>query len=1004
MKTKKVCKQTSVKRRIGSALAACLLGTNLLCAQQMITLPQQEDAACRQWVEATLSRMNNKEKVGQMFVYTLSPKFDKDTKKKVQQLAKKYHVGGLLYSEGTVRDQANLTNLAQSKSEIPLLITFDGEWGLSMRLKDTPIFPKNSALGCVPDNQLIEDYGREVAREFREMGVQVNFAPTVDIATNHKNPVIHVRSYGEDPKLVTQKALAYSRGLEIGGVLSVVKHFPGHGDTSTDSHYVLPKVYNDRARLDSVELYPFNQAIKAGVSGVMVGHLQVPALEPDEVTPSSLSRPIVTGLLKEEMGFKGIVFSDAMAMKGVSGIPNATVKALKAGIDMVLVRNDVEALRDEVLAAMESGELTKEEVDAKCRKILTYKYLLGLNIHPQIDVKGLEERINTPAAHELTQKLRFSAVTVLGNYFHTLPLAANERMAILSLGEPAADKPFIDRFNSMATATHFQVSKEHTPAECEELAAKLRDYKRVVVSVTLKDWDAKNYAGFLDSLNLTMPVVYTVFTSYRAMFPLENVLQKASAVVLAHTQEADLQERVADVLFAKAEARGKLPFNLDWVFRIGAGSEVKPGMTAGLQPEDVGMKGYLLHRIDSLARAGLSAGAYPGCQLLVLKGGQTLYNQCYGTYSDKDLRPVTAVSIYDVGGVTKSAATTLAVMKLYDEGRLKLTDTAAQYLPWLRNTDKKNITIRELLLNESGLLPHIRFFREAIDDGTVTGPFTQGFVDEWHYTRMGQYTYACSDFKFKKGLFTTAKDATHTLHVGDDMWLASSFKENIQRSIATSETRVKRFVVSDLDYIVLQQVVEAIAQKPMNEFLATELYTPMGLTHTLFLPLDRYTKSDVVPTAANDYLRRQDMCGYVLDEAASFLGGVAGNAGLFSTAEEVGAIFQLLLNGGEWKGKRYLSEATCRLFTTEKSATGHYGLGFDKPNRVDPKASYCAESAPDTTFGEVGNTGSCAWADPSTGIVYVFLSNRACPNVWNATLTDMKLARKIQDIICQSAQ
>lgn len=1013
-----------MKKKLLVLLTVLLASTHLLWAQPASgLLPRQEDEQCRQWVDQTLARMSLQEKVGQLFVYTLDPKMDRKTQKQVKLLAKKYKVGALLYSAGTVDDQAQLTNLAQKSAQVPLMIAFDGEWGLSMRLPDTPLFPKNAALGCIEDNSLIEEYGREVARELREMGVQANFAPDADVNTNPLNPMINVRSFGENPKRVADKVVAYSRGLESGGVLSVAKHFPGHGDTDVDSHIALPRLYYNRDRLDSVELYPFQEAIRAGTGGVMVGHLLVPALEPDRITASSLSRSIVTGLLKEEMGFQGLVFTDALSMQSVAREPNVTVKALKAGNDMILIQQDIDKALRAVLDALASGDLPLGEVDAKCRKILTYKYLLGLNQRPQMAAHGLPGRINTAEAQALAARLRKAAITVLGNYFNVLPLSTEGSVAILSVGEADTDQSFLTQFKQHTPAECFRITKQVTEDERRQVAEKLRKFHRVIISVTAKDLEMRSYQPLIDALDLQMPTVYAFFTSYRALIPLEAALTKSSAVVLAHSAEEDVQRYVADVLFAKAPAQGKLSVRVGNLFRAGEGATIVPGMAGGRQPEDYGMKGYLLHRIDSVVQAGLDAGAYPGCQVLVLKAGKPVYDRCFGTYSDKDKTPVRPTDLYDLASLTKSTGTLLAVMKLCDEGRLKLTDRAASFLPWLQNSNKKNLTIRELLLHESGLLPYIRFYRDAIDDRTVEGPLTQGFVDQWHHTRIGEYTYACSDFKYKAGLFSPRPSATHTLPVAEGMWLTKSFKQAMLQTIARSELGEKRFVYSDLGFIVLQQVVEAITKRPINEYLTATFYEPMGLPRTLFRPLGSdpsrvsssssasgsgspsgggFPKSEIIPTASNDFLRRQDLCGYVQDEAAAFLGGVSGNAGLFSTAREVGQVYQMLLNGGELDGKRYLSEATCKLFTTVTSATSHRGLGFDKPNRQDPKATACALSTPVEVYGHTGSTGTCAWTDPTNGLVYVFLSNRVCPDGWNGKLNSMKIRQGIQEVIYRS--
>ena len=454
--------------------------------------------------------------------------------------------------------------------------------------------------------------------------------------------------------------------------------------------------------------------IRAGLGGVMVGHLQVPVLEPDAITASSLSGNVVTGLLKNEMGFQGLVFTDALDMKGVSSVPQVTTKALLAGNDMVLVQYNTENAVQEVLNAVKDGVLSEKVVEEKCRKILTYKYLLGLRQpRPQLQVSGMSYRIHTDEAKALVTRLRRAAVTVLGNHFGALPLTpvGDTPIALLSVVE-GKDSIFIAEMKKLSPVPVecFHLTGEMGEDELHELARKLANYRRVVISISGKDTDALAYADFLAGLNLPAPIIYAFFTSYRAMQPLVPALNQASAVVLGHSSEADIQQYVAGVIFAKVPAQGKLSMSIGNLYQAGEGSVITPGMKPGrIIPEDLGMKSNELHRIDAIVKGGLAAGAYPGCQVLVLKDGQTVYDKCFGTHSDKDTTAVRPTDMFDLASLTKTTATLLAVMKLYDTGKLKLTDKASQYLPILRNTNKKNITIKDLLLHESGLPPYIRF-------------------------------------------------------------------------------------------------------------------------------------------------------------------------------------------------------------------------------------------------------------------------------------------------------
>lgn len=1002
-------RKTMINRKIlWGGLAAVMLASSSIVAQETAPfLPKADDNRCNRWVDSVMNTMSLQEKVGQLIVATVPAKNTKQNQKNVKNLIKKYKVGGFLFSEGTAEEQAAITNLANKQGKLPILVTFDGEWGLSMRLEQTPDYPRNAALGCIGDDALIEAYGYEVGRQFRELGVHVNFAPDADVNTNPLNPVIHVRSFGEDPKLVSDKVVAYSKGLESAGVLSVSKHFPGHGDTDTDSHKTLPALYYNRARLDSVELLPFREMVRAGLGGVMVGHLRVPALEPDGITATSLSKRVVTELLKEEMGFRGLVFTDALDMKGVSSVPQVTTKAVLAGNDMILVQYNTPNAVPELIAAVRSGKLSEAELDAKCRKVLTYKYMLGIRTpKPQLQVSGMTQRINTSESQELAARLRKAAVTVVNNYFDILPLRpVKGSMALLSIGpKESADAPFVEEMQKQAAFTSFYLPWKSEEADRNEIARQLATFDRVVISLT----DAprrieESDVTFLKELKLKAPIVYACFSSYRTLQRMQDAIGKSAATVLAHSSEPDLQQHVARLLFGKESANGRLSMSIGEYFPVGTGCDLTPEMKSGEYiPEDYGMHSYVLQRIDDIAQKGVKAGAYPGCRILVTRNGNVVYDKGFGTHSDTDKTPVHSTDLFDLATLSQSAGTILAVMKLYDEGKLKLTDKASKYLPLLRSGNKKNITIAELLKHESGLSPHIRFYLETIDPTSVKGPYLQSWIDDDHRTRVSEHGYYVSNFRFKKGMMSNKQSKQHTLHMADELWLNKNFKNTILQQINRSELLGKRYVYSDLGFVLLQQVVEAIAKLPLDLYLDKEFYTPMGLQRTMYLPLRRYPKSEIMPTAKNDFLRRQDICGYVHDETAACLGGVSGNAGLFSTTEELAKIFQMLLNGGELNGYRYLKEATCRLFVTEKSTISRRGLGFDRPDPKNPKGNPCGQLAPETVFGNSGFTGTCAWADPASGLVYIFLSNRLCPDVWSTKLTDMDIRTDIQDVIYQS--
>lgn len=667
------------------------------------------------------------------------------------------------------------------------------------------------------------------------------------------------------------------------------------------------------------------------------------------------------------------------------------------------------ALREhaELMEELDSGKLTDTELEKRCRKVLERKYVLGLRgKQPQLQVSGISYRIHTEAAQNLAARLRKAAVTVASNYFGILPFApAEEGIAVLSIGEVGRDSVFVESLKKHTDFVRYQLAADADAEACESLRQLLQPFRRVIVSITGTGLQilGPQVQNFLESLELKAPLVYALFAPFQSTYMLEQVLARSSALVLGHSAEADIQQYVADVLFAKESATGRLFANIGQTFPIGAGCDIVPGMKpTRMLPEDMGMKSYVLQQIDKIARSGLEKNVYPGCRILVLKDGKTIYDKGFGTHSEQDTTSVRPTDMFDLGALSMPMATVLAVMKLYDEGRLKLDAKVSSYLPFLRNSNKRNMTIRDVLFHEAGLAPHLRFYIEAIDSHSVHGPYAQSWADEWHRTQVSEHSYFCTDFKFKKGLMSASRTASHTLQVADGLWLNKSFKSTILQMIAKSDLIGRHYVYSNLGGILLQQVVESVVQLPLDLYVAKEFYAPMGLQRTMYLPLSRYGKAEVMPTAFNDFFCRQNLCGYVYDKAAACMGGVSGNAGLFSTAGEVAAVFQMLLNGGVWNGKRFLSEQTCRLFTTETSKLSRRGLGFDHPDASIALRSPCSLSTPASVYGHAGSTGTCAWADPENKLVYVFLSNSLCPNPWNTKLGDLDIREQIQELIYQS--
>ena len=955
-----------------------------------------DSQACKDWVDSRLEEMTLKEKVGQLFIHTVALQDTEVNRKNIRDAVKEYKIGGLLFSGGKLETQVKLTNYAQELAEVPIMITFDGEWGLAMRLKEIPAFPRNRVLGAIQDDELLYEYGKEVAKQCREVGVHVNFAPVADVDNNPLNPVINTRSFGGDPQNVARKVVAYSRGLEEGGVLSVSKHFPGHGDTNVDSHKALPVLKFSRERMDSIEMYPFRKAVEAGLGGVMVGHLEVPALSKKL---ASLS-PDIIGILQNEFGFKGLVFTDALEMKGVSNNANVCAQALVAGNDMVLAPRNLKRELEGVMAMIRSGQLTEEQITQKCRKVLTFKYALGLHEPQFIQLSGLDKRLNHPGFQELMDRLEKAAVTVVSNDGGVLPMEMDlKNVAILQIGKNPQGNAFHARMKN-----YMQVDRlvAH-PDSLTTLSKRLGKYDKVIVAIHTEKYGA--YQAMLNTLASKKPLVYVYFTPLNRIYNKGVNWRKAASVVMGHSASLEVQNFVADVLVGKEQATGVLPVEVKDYRKPGQSISVGLKETKVYQAEDHGMDASVLAKIDAIAEEGIRAKAYPGCQVLILKDGMPVYDKCFGTFTYGDTLKVAPEHIYDIASLTKTTGTLLALMKLYDEGKFGLTDPISKYVPALKGSKKARITIEDLLHHQSGLPGSYPFYRDAVNDSSYVGAFFKAAPDAKHHLRVDRKLYVVDHFEYKKEYVSTEPSENYPLQIADSLYVSPEFRKYMLELIASDKVllRDRRYRYSCLNFVLLKEMVEALAGMPMDEYLEKEFYAPMGMTHTLYNPLRRFPKEQIVPTIQKDYLRgRKELRGYVHDEIAAFMGGVSGNAGLFSNAHDVAKVYQMLIDGGQFEGKRYLSLETCQLFMGKKSRISRRTLGFDRPDPAPDKGP-CADEAPKEVVGHTGFTGTCAWADAKNGLVFVFISNRIYPRPFDhKELMTLKIRPRIQQLMYQA--
>jgi len=955
------------------------------------------------WVDSVFDTLSYDERIGQLFMPVANPTADTRNIQLLMRYVNEAKIGGILFHKGNAVTQAEVTNRVQKASRVPMLVSLDGEWGLSMRLDGTTRFPKNMMLGAIEDNSLLEAYGKEVGRQCLEMGIHINFAPDIDVNSNMANPVIGLRSFGENAEAVAEKGIAYARGLESMGVLSVAKHFPGHGDTAEDSHNTLPAVRHSIERLDSVELLPFKRYIYEGFAGVMTGHLYVPALDKTPNQASSFSRPIVTGLLKEKLGFQGLCFTDALAMKGASTskADNPSVKALLAGNDILLapasVINDFAAVK----AAITEGILKLQDVEAKCLKVLQYKYIAGLSNYKPIELKGLSERLNTSHAAWLVSKLNADAITVLKNEEDYLPVkgVGQKKIAALSLGD-GLNNDFQAMLNKYDSVACFSLGRNATDAQIQQVYNQLEKYDIIICGVnTVRIPESPA----LRQLVAKKEVVLTFFTLPYSIRMYRQSIAKAKGVVMAYEATPLAQEYAAQAIFGGIAAKGKLPVSIAELYPAGTGAITEKTRLGYHEPEEVGINAVRLNVIDAIVKEGLDEGAYPGCQVLVAKDGMIVYNKAFGYYDTSKKEQVTESSIYDLASVSKATGTLLAVMKAYDDKKFTLNNKIAEYIPELKDSDKKDITIREMLYHQSGLIPTINFYLKTIDKDSYSGSLYSTVSKSTHPIRFDGKTFVRNDFKYLPEMVSNKPKAGFTTQVAREFYINDTFKDSIIQQIADSKLGVKgKYRYSCMNFVLLKIMAERELGVPMDELLSTEFYNRLGASTTMYNPLRKVDSSRIVPTENDQFVRRQILRGYAHDEAAAFQGGVSGNAGLFSNAQDLAKVCQLYLYQGIYGGDRLISKETARLFTQSKSPNSRRGLGFDKPDRGNTKSSPCGAFTPASVYGHTGYTGTCFWVDPDNQLIYIFLTNRVHPSRANTKLFSLDIRTRIQDAIYKS--
>lgn len=962
-------------------LSLVLLFCSLHCLSQQVSTVGGE-----KWVDSIFKTLNEDQRIAQLMVVRMASLDGRRVvfyEKEVKEAIQKYNIGGVCLFQGGPVKQASLINEMQAMSKTPLFISIDAENGLGMRMDSVISLPRQMMMGAIDDPSLIYQYGKLVGEQCRRIGIQINYAPVVDVNNNPANPVINDRSFGEDKHKVAMLGIQYMRGLQDAGVMACAKHFPGHGDVSVDSHYDLPVVNKTKAQLDSLEMYPFRQLVKAGVGAVMVAHLSIPSLDDKKNIATSISYNTVTNLLRNELGHKGLIITDALDMQGVAKYFPAgeiSVKALEAGNDMLCLPGDIPGSIKKIKESIKKKTLSWEQINERVKKVLLAKYQYGLSTLRPVDLNNLTSDLNAGVT-EMHRQIAQRSITLLRNDDQAIfPLAKGRRIAYLGIGlnkDNELAKEIRDEYDAHVYYFDYGLKQEMVKPMLDVLKSR---YDVVIIGVhRYNRFPANNFGlstaaiSLIDSVQRQNRTITMVFGN---PYAIKNMC--GNRILVACYQDDEITQQTAmDLLGGRFVAKGKLPVTVCDDYHAGEGI-VFNRLLQQVRPADLGFNISKLSKIDSIVNDAIRSHAIPGAVVLVAKDGKIGYERAYGYMGYDSVELVYPETIYDLASVTKVMATTLSVMKLYDEGKLDLNKRLGDYLSWTKGSNKENLRVWDILLHQAGLKGWIPFYMETLDSLQGRKPSDK--------------------------IYSSYPDSMHIVRVAENIYLRRDWTDTIYHRILQSAVGpIGNYIYSDLDFIFLGKIVEQISGMRLDEYVQKTFYGPLKLTSTSFMPREHFALNNIAPTEAEPMFRRQLLRGDVHDPGAAMFGGIAGHAGLFSDAYDIAVLCQMLLNGGKMNGIRFFKRETVDFFTAYH-ANSRRALGFDKPERdnyirVEP---YPTLSASPQTFGHTGFTGTCVWIDPTENLIYIFLSNRVYNNGDVNRFLRMSVRPKVHELIYQS--
>ena len=885
-------------------------------------------------VESLIDRMSLREKIGQLFFVPAYGSFMSEDDPAFQDLIsqiKDHHIGGIIYFSGDVYGQAVLTNKLQKASDIPLWITQDMEYGAAMRVKGTTRFTPAMGVAATQNPDYAYWMGKITAREAKALGVNQIFAPVLDVNNNPENPVINVRSFSGNPQTVATFGEAFIQGAASEGVISTAKHFPGHGDTDTDSHISLPTINYDYSRLDSLELVPFRSAINNGLKSIMSAHIAFPKISTDPSLPGTMDGTIINGILQDSLNFNGMVVTDGLEMSGISSNyspGSAVVKALQAGADLMLITPDLQTAINEVEKAVNNGTITEERITHSVTKLLTWKKEHGLFQKSQIEIENLSNRINTRESDLVADEISRRSLTLLKNKNDLLPIRAKKfpKVMVLSVaddesGETGSD--FAKQVRDYHPDVTFHVLDKRTgPEEELEILKDASQADLIIIGsfIYVRSGQSVQISTKQIKLLNALPDKPKALVAFGNPYVVQDL--PATEVQLMAWAAGNKQIKSAvPALFGGSSISGRLPIEIPGMYSYGHGIDLPQTTLRFDQPETVGLKRDSLAKIDAIMNRAVFDSTFPGGVVAVVKDGVLAYRKAFGYHTYNKLEKVEKTDIYDLASLTKILATTTSIMKLVDEGKLKLSDHVSRFIPEFKRGNKSEITVRNLLLHNSGL-PAFRVYIDSLQN--------------------------------EQEIIEAIKNEPLIYEPGE------------------------KYVYSDLGFILLGVIVEKVTTTPLDEYVRKSFYYPLGMNSTFFNPkkVGNWISDKVPPTEIDTVYRNKEIQGEAHDERAWYLNGVAGHAGLFSSVYDLAVYAQMIMSNGAYGGKQYISPEIVRSFTKRQSPESGRGFGFDLKSDGFSSAGTLTSSS---TFGHTGFTGTSIWIDPERDVAIIMLTNRTYP-------------------------